>query len=42
MLAPAGSDARRLYAFVKGSSDGRKELKALLGGKGANLCKQPT
>lgn len=29
---------KRVYTFVKGNSDGGKEMKALLGGKGANLC----
>jgi pyruvate, orthophosphate dikinase len=29
---------RRVYPFSKGVSDGGKEMKALLGGKGANLC----
>ena len=29
---------QNVYLFVKGYSDGGKEMKALLGGKGANLC----
>ena len=29
---------QRVYTFIKGKSDGRKDMKALLGGKGANLC----
>ena len=29
---------QNVYLFIKGYSDGGKEMKALLGGKGANLC----
>lgn len=29
---------KRVYPFIKGQSDGRTTMKALLGGKGANLC----
>jgi len=29
---------KRVYTFIKGRSDGTKDMKALLGGKGANLC----
>jgi pyruvate,orthophosphate dikinase len=29
---------QRVYTFIKGNSDGGKDMKALLGGKGANLC----
>lgn len=29
---------QRVYPFIKGKSDGGKDMKALLGGKGANLC----
>ncbi|KAI7845814.1 hypothetical protein COHA_000725 [Chlorella ohadii] len=35
---PSAAEERRVYVFKKGSSAGRKEMKALLGGKGANLC----
>eukprot|EP00887_Chlorella_sp_A99_P008081 scaffold12.g8081.t1 len=31
-------EARRVYVFKQGSSAGRTDMKALLGGKGANLC----
>lgn len=31
-------DLQRIYTFIKGASDGGKDMKALLGGKGANLC----
>ena len=31
-------DLQRVYTFIKGASDGGKDMKALLGGKGANLC----
>ncbi|PRW32963.1 pyruvate phosphate dikinase [Chlorella sorokiniana] len=34
----SATEERRVYVFKKGSSAGRKEMKALLGGKGANLC----
>lgn len=27
-----------VYLFVQGYSDGNKDMKTLLGGKGANLC----
>ncbi|KAL4538716.1 hypothetical protein Ndes2526B_g02998 [Nannochloris sp. 'desiccata'] len=30
--------SKRVYPFIKGKSDGGKDMKALLGGKGANLC----
>jgi len=31
-------ESQRVFVFKKGSSAGRKEMKELLGGKGANLC----
>lgn len=31
-------ETQRVFVFKKGSSAGRKEMKELLGGKGANLC----
>ncbi len=30
--------SRWIFTFLNGKSDGAKEMKALLGGKGANLC----
>lgn len=33
-----GPESRQVFTFRKGQSAGRKEMKALLGGKGANLC----
>ncbi|PSC73116.1 pyruvate phosphate dikinase [Micractinium conductrix] len=32
------AETKNVYVFKKGSSGGRKEMKQLLGGKGANLC----
>src|SRR5262245_2779589 len=33
-----GSTAKHVYVFVRGAAEGGKELKNLLGGKGANLA----
>ncbi|GAX83942.1 hypothetical protein CEUSTIGMA_g11366.t1 [Chlamydomonas eustigma] len=34
----SSSSLNMIYPFMNGRSDGKKEMKALLGGKGANLC----
>ncbi|GMH36643.1 hypothetical protein BSKO_04516 [Bryopsis sp. KO-2023] len=33
-----GGSVKRVFTFRKGQSSGRKDMKELLGGKGANLC----